>query len=77
MGKCPKCAGFLFSNQPGEASGYRFKLNFITCSSCSTVVGVMPHYDPGHYGFENEKKLIELAAKIQRLESLVASLRSR
>jgi hypothetical protein len=63
LSKCPSCNSGFFENQEKTVSGYQFKLNFIQCAGCGSVVGVMPYYDPGITGHANEKALKELNAK--------------
>jgi hypothetical protein len=46
MSKCPKCDSHLFEmKQAPRISGSNFKLNFIQCSSCGAVVGVVDYFN--------------------------------
>lgn len=43
--KCPKCESTRFELKTGEPTGSRFKVNYIQCASCGTVVGVTDYYN--------------------------------
>lgn len=45
--KCPKCEASSFETELETPRGSSFKLLFIRCSSCGTVVGVMDYYNIG------------------------------
>lgn len=45
--KCPNCSSTSFETAIEEPSGSNFKLIFIRCSSCGTVVGTMDYYNIG------------------------------
>lgn len=38
--RCPKCEGHQFEIVEKEVRNARFKMMFVQCSSCGTVVGV-------------------------------------
>ncbi len=42
---CPKCSSSSFEIKINEPRGSRFKIYFIQCTSCGTVVGTMDYYD--------------------------------
>lgn len=54
---CPnsQCKGHGFEIVEHEPMGGKFKVHFIQCASCGTVVGVQEYYNIG--------KLIEIFAK--------------
>jgi predicted Zn finger-like uncharacterized protein len=51
--KCPSCSSTYFETP----SGSRYKLQFVKCSSCGTVVGVLDYYNIGALLFALAKKL--------------------
>lgn len=63
--KCPKpdCNSSSFELAEEEPTGSKFKLNFVRCSSCGAVVGVLDYYNIGavlnklgkRLGFDLEK----------------------
>jgi predicted nucleic-acid-binding Zn-ribbon protein len=55
--KCPKCENSSFEMVEQTPKGSAFKLMFVQCALCNTVVGVMDYYNIGSV-------LRELARKI-------------
>jgi len=45
--KCPKCDSSTFESVIETPKNSNFKLNFIRCASCKTVVGVLDFYNIG------------------------------
>lgn len=45
--KCSKCEHTSFEVKSVEPTGYGFKVNFVQCSSCGAVVGVLDHFNIG------------------------------
>lgn len=41
--KCPTCQNNLFELAEDAPAGSKFKIQFIRCSSCKTVVGTMDY----------------------------------
>jgi NAD-dependent SIR2 family protein deacetylase len=39
--KCPKCEGIYFETVLEEPENSNFKIQFVRCKSCKTVVGVL------------------------------------
>lgn len=46
--KCPKCDGWKFEVATESLKDSNYKLNFVRCSTCGCVVGVMDLYDIGY-----------------------------
>jgi len=44
---CMKCGSTSFESKTVTPHGSNFKLNFIQCSSCGGVVGVMDYFNIG------------------------------
>jgi hypothetical protein len=42
--KCPKCGETSFETAVEEVHNCHFKLNFVRCSACGCVVGVLEHF---------------------------------
>lgn len=74
MARCVACNSSSFRNEPKEVRDYKYKLNFIVCSSCGGVVGVMPYYDPGAVGKNIQTELAELKKTIGSVETMVQHL---
>jgi hypothetical protein len=45
--KCPKCEKTSFEVALEEPRNSNFKIQFVRCSSCKTVVGVLEFYNSG------------------------------
>jgi len=45
--KCPKCSNSTFEIAEDVPTGSKFKLYFIRCESCKTIVGTVPFYNTG------------------------------
>ena len=67
MAKCPKCGNGWFELVTEEPQGSRFKDNFVTCTSCGTVVGVVEF-------FNNGATLVDLQEHVNRVESRITDL---
>ena len=44
ISKCPRCEGTRFEMKEANVKDSRFKLTFVQCAACGTVVGVMDYY---------------------------------
>lgn len=42
---CPKCGNHSFELKENFPDGSKFKVNFIQCRSCGTVVGLTDYYN--------------------------------
>jgi hypothetical protein len=45
--KCGKCDGYVFEVVETVPGNSRYKVLFVQCSSCGTVVGVMDYFNIG------------------------------
>lgn len=55
--QCAKCGSHGFEMVHYTPKGSRFKLNFVQCSSCGAVVGVLDYYNIGNLIAELGQKL--------------------
>jgi len=55
--KCPKCEDSSFEMAEETPKGSGFKLMFVRCSSCKTVVGVIDYFNIGNLVQELATKL--------------------
>lgn len=55
--KCPKCEGNRFESVIEIPDNSNFKLQFIRCWSCKTVVGTQEYYNIGTLLYKLAKKL--------------------
>jgi len=55
--KCPKCEGTWFETVLEVPDNSNFKIQFIRCKSCKTVVGTQEYYNTGFLIHKLAKKL--------------------
>lgn len=55
--KCPHCQNNSFELSTEAPYGSKYKLTFIRCKSCKTVVGVMDYYNIGTLIYKLAEKL--------------------
>lgn len=55
--KCPKCDNSYFEVAENSPSRSNYKLLFVQCSKCGSVLGVMDYYNIGARLNELEKKI--------------------
>ncbi|AQX86124.1 hypothetical protein ATB97_19325 [Elizabethkingia bruuniana] len=55
--KCPKCENSRFEMVEDAPEGSNFKMMFIRCTSCKTVIGVGDYYNIGTLIHELARKL--------------------
>ncbi|MGN6196936.1 MAG: hypothetical protein ACTHOB_18490 [Ginsengibacter sp.] len=55
--KCPKCENGFFEVSENSPSKSNFKLMFVQCSKCGTVVGTMDYWNIGTLLKDLEKKV--------------------
>jgi hypothetical protein len=57
ISSCPKCGNHYFEVKENTPQKSNFKMQFIQCASCGTVVGTMDYWSIS-------KLIIDLAAKL-------------
>jgi len=55
--QCPKCANRFFEIATNSPRGGNFKLGFVQCTQCGSVVGTMDYYNIGKLINDLEKKI--------------------
>lgn len=55
--RCPNCQNTKFEMVEDSPSGSKFKFNYVRCSYCKTLVGVLDHYNIGNLIYELAKKI--------------------
>ncbi len=55
--RCPKCGSTFFEMEEGKIQGSKFRLLFIQCGSCGTVVGVQELFNISNLIYKLAKKL--------------------
>ena len=59
--KCPSCKNGTFKIEENAPSNSPYKLIFVHCSSCGTVVGVMDYLNIGDLLLAQNRALKEIA----------------
>lgn len=47
MSACPKCENYAFELEENTPAGSRYRLLFVQCAACGTVVGVLDFFNIG------------------------------
>jgi hypothetical protein len=61
---CGNCNSTRFELREHSPSGSEFKLSFVQCASCGTVVGVMDYFNIGSMLEKHEKAIKAIAEKL-------------
>ncbi len=61
--KCPKCSSTYFQLSENLPSGSNYKLQFVQCSACGSVVGVLEYFNNGVLLQEIKKKVEDFRCK--------------
>jgi hypothetical protein len=61
---CPKCDSHAFETKVNEPHDSNFKLLFVQCRQCGTVVGVLDYYNIGHFVVQQNAALKAIAAQL-------------
>lgn len=73
--KCPSCSGTTFENAGAKKiAGYQYKLNFIRCTKCGAVAGVLPYADLTAVAERDAKEFKELKAELEQVKAMVGVL---
>ena len=73
--KCPKCVSEKFELVPAKIENCQYDYNFVQCSECSVVVGVLEAECIAHKVGVLMKKLREMEGRMnQRLVNLVSEM---
>jgi hypothetical protein len=72
--KCPKCDDSSFEVKENSPRHSNFKLLFVQCSSCGSVIGTMDYYNIGTRISELEKKIDELKSSSNSLSTINSNL---
>lgn len=65
---CPRCQHRFFEVREESPSGSNFKLNFVQCASCASVVGVLDYFNIGAMLEKQEAVLDGHAQALQQID---------
>ncbi len=77
---CPHCQGKRFEAKEMSLSYVRYKLHFVICSSCDTIVGVVNHEDLESLNmfFKYQKKtLANIESRLDKIEKALQAFGKR
>lgn len=74
---CLRCNGTIFETNEYTPKGSNFKQNFIQCSACGGVAGVVGYYDSGVILKRQEATLGEIQDSLRKLKRDVDHIASR
>lgn len=65
---CPKCENHSFEMVEVEPGNWRFKIMFVQCTSCGTVVGTMDYFNLSTLIHELKEKVENVENKLEDIE---------
>jgi len=65
---CPKCENHTFEMVEVEPGNWRFKIMFVQCTKCGTVVGTMDYFNLSTLIHELKEKVDILDNKLEDIE---------
>lgn len=65
---CPKCENHRFEMVEVEPGNWRFKIMFVQCASCGTVVGTMDYFNLSTLIHELKEKVENVENKLEDIE---------
>lgn len=74
---CPKCENQSFEMVEAEPKNWRFKVMFVQCSSCGTVVGVMDFFNLSTLIHELKDKTETIDDKLEEIEYEIGNLKKK
>lgn len=74
ISKCPKCNNTFFELEENSPSGSNYKLLFVQCSSCGSVLGVMDFFNIGTKISIVEEMIEKLDKKINNIDNNIVTV---
>jgi|GEM_PF-837509 len=65
---CPRCQQRYFEVREESPNGSNFKLNFVQCASCGSVVGVLDYFNIGAMLEKQEAAIDAQAQALQQID---------
>lgn len=73
--KCPKCENQNFEMAAVEPGNWRFKVMFVQCTNCKTVVGTMDYFNLSTLIHELNEKISNIETSLQEIEYEIGRLK--
>ncbi|MCK4644521.1 hypothetical protein KAU32_12920 [bacterium] len=64
ISKCAKCGSTLFEVKDAAPQGSRFKISFVQCTSCGTVIGVLEYFNAPSILINQNRAIEKIANKL-------------
>jgi hypothetical protein len=77
MSKCAACKGSYFEVVTKEPRGANYKINFVQCTGCGAVVGVMEFFNAGKLLSNLSKEVAELKRDLAYVYEEVGRVRRK
>jgi uncharacterized Zn finger protein len=74
---CPKCENHRFEMVEVEPGNWRFKIMFVQCTSCGTVVGTMDYFNLSTLIHELEEKVEIIETKLEDIEYEIGKMKNK
>lgn len=74
ISKCPRCQKSYFETVVQSPKNSNYKLIFVQCQSCQSVVGVLDYYNIGTLAKDIEKKVDSLSSQIRNISNVNSNL---
>jgi len=71
---CPKCARSWFEVKEAEPTNSQYKIVFVQCSGCGTVVGTMPYYDAGVVSKQNQEEIAQIKEQLRKIRQSLSQI---
>jgi uncharacterized Zn finger protein len=77
LSRCSKCGNESFEMVEVEPKNWRFKVMFVQCTSCGSVVGTMDHFNLSTLILELKEKIDNVESKLEDLEYEIGRLKKK
>ncbi len=71
---CPKCAKSSFEIKEATPAKSHYKIWFVQCSNCGTIVGTMPYFDAGLISKDNQEQIKIIQKQLDDIENLISKI---
>jgi hydrogenase maturation factor HypF (carbamoyltransferase family) len=71
---CVKCGSTFFEVVEGAPKNSQYKLIFVQCSSCGSVINAMPYFDPGYLSKRNQEELENIKNQLFQIQDTLSRL---
>ena len=73
--KCPSCGSTSFEVVEKDLPNFKYKMLFIQCAPCGSVVGTTTYFDAGMLAKQNQKAMEELKKEVASILARVSRMK--